>query len=218
MKVQMMDPAESTVFIVDDEPAIRKSLALLIQSVGLAAQAFGSADEFLASYDPRRPGCLILDVRMPRMSGLELQRALADRQVQIPIIIITGHGDMSVAVRGMRMGAVDVMEKPFNHQVLLDRVQEAIALDRKQREMRTQHESVRERLARLTPREREVMDLIVAGKSNKEAAAALGVSPKTVEVHRAHVMDKLQVSALAEMVEMVTRVRLADVSVNSPSR
>ena len=194
--------AEPTVFVVDDDPAMRNSLRWLIESVGLAVAAFATAEEFLERYDPSRHGCLVLDVRMPGMSGLDLQDALAQRRIDIPTIVITGHAEVAMAVRAVKAGAVDFIPKPFSDQLLLDRIRQALEQDRLDREARALETDVARRVSRLTQREGEVMNLIVAGKANKEVAAELGLSPKTVEVHRAHVMEKMQVASLADLVRI----------------
>jgi len=191
-----------TVFVVDDDPAIRESLRWLIESVGLSVKIFATAQEFLEGYDPSSAGCLVLDIRMPGMSGLDLQNELAARKVNIPILIITGHAEVPVAVSAMKAGALDFIEKPFSDQLLLDRIRRAIEKDAEFRRAHSQRAKVAARLAALTPREREVMDLVIAGKANKVIASELGLSPKTVEVHRAHVMKKMQVDSLADLVRV----------------
>jgi two-component system response regulator FixJ len=193
---------EPTVFVVDDDPAMQRSLRWLIESVGLRVTTYGTAEQFLAEYDRRRPGCLVLDVRMPGMSGLDLQDELARRDVSIPTIVLTGHAEVAMAVRAVKAGAVDFLEKPFSHQQLLDRIRQAVELDRQAREASSRRAGVLERVRHLTTREREVMELVVAGKANKEIAAELGLSPKTVEVHRAHVMEKMNVESLAELIRV----------------
>ena len=199
--------AEATVFVVDDDPAVRESLEYLIESVGLNVASYATAQGFLDAFDPSKPGCLVLDVRMPGISGLDLLDALAERKALLPVIIITGHADVPMAVRAMKTGAVDFIEKPFNDQVLLDRVQRAIDEDSKTRVERSQAESIAAKRATLTPRELEVMDLVVAGHSNKDIAAKLGLSQKTVEAHRAHVMQKMQADSLAELVRQSVSVK-----------
>jgi FixJ family two-component response regulator len=191
-----------TVFVVDDDPAIRESLRWLIESVGLNVKIFATAQEFLEGYDPSSAGCLVLDIRMPGMSGLDLQNELAARKANIPILIITGHAEVPVAVRAMKAGALDFIEKPFSDQLLLDRIRRAIEKDAEFRRVNSQRAEVAARLAGLTPREREVMDLVIAGKANKVIASELGLSPKTVEVHRAHVMKKMRVDSLADLVRV----------------
>ncbi len=197
-----MPPPEGTVFVVDDDAAMRDSLRWLIESVGLRVEAFATADDFLARHDPERPGCLVLDVRMPGMSGLELQDELARLDVRLPAIVITGHADVPMAVRAVKGGALDFLQKPFSDQVLLDRIRQALDLDRRRRRAAAQRRDALRRRELLTAREREVMDRIVAGKSNRVIAAELGLSPKTVEVHRAHVMEKMQVATLAELIRL----------------
>jgi len=197
-----MPPPEPTVFVVDDDRAMRESLSWLLDSVGLRVRSYATAADFLAEHDPAQPGCLVLDVRMPGMSGLDLQAELARRGVELPTIVITGHAEVSMAVRAVKAGAIDFIEKPFSDQLLLDRVRQALEIDLEAREARRRREDARRRLATLTAREREVLNLVVAGKANKEIASALGVSPKTVEVHRAHVMSKMCVDSLAELIRV----------------
>lgn len=198
-----MTQSEPTVFVVDDDPAVLRGLRLLMKSVKLNVETYLSAQEFLDDYDPAQPGCLLLDLRMPGISGLELQEILRTRSIPIPIIIITGYGEVPAAVQAMRKGAVDFLEKPFNDQVLLDHVQKAIAEDAQIRQQRAEQEAVLARLALLTPREREVMDLVIAGKSNKVIASQLGISPKTVEFHRSHIMKKMKADSVAGLVALV---------------
>ena len=192
-----------TVFVVDDDEAVRNSLRFLLKSVGLATQSYGSASEFLQNYRPQQPGCLVLDVRMPGMSGLELQQQLNVRGAVIPVIFITGHGDIPMAVEAMQHGAFDFLQKPFRDQDLIDRIQRALAKDAKNRSSLREHERIRERFASLTPREREVLDLMTQGKPNKIMAHELGVSQRTVEIHRARVMEKSGAGSLAQLVRMV---------------
>jgi two-component system, LuxR family, response regulator FixJ len=191
------------VFIVDDDEAVRSSLRLLIKSVGLIPSALGSAREFLEHYDPAQPGCLVLDVRMPEMSGLELQEHLNRQGAIIPVIFITGHGDVPMAVEAMQAGAFDFLPKPFRDQDLINRVQRALEKDRANRAVLNERSLIRERLESLTPREREVLDMVSSGKPNKIMAADLGVSQRTVEIHRARVMEKMGASSLAQLVRMV---------------
>lgn len=197
------DKADSTVFIVDDDEAMRESLTWLIESVGLNVETHDSADAFLRSYYPGRPGCVLLDVRMPGMSGLELQEHLRDQQINVPVIIITGHGDVPMAVRAMKAGAIDFIEKPFNDEQLLESIRNALSIDDTRRDEQSFKAEIASRLSHLTPRESEVMDMVTSGKSNKEIANALGVSAKTVEAHRAKVMEKMQAGSLAELVRLV---------------
>ncbi|MDJ0909880.1 MAG: response regulator transcription factor [Woeseiaceae bacterium] len=192
----------STVFIVDDDPAIRFAMQALMDSVNLPHEIFGSGDEFLETFTVQRPGCLVLDIRMPGLGGLELQQELLNRDITLPIIFITGHGDVPMAVEAMQKGAVDFIQKPFRDQDLLDRIGEALKTDKERREKRQKHAEVAERVARLTNREREVFDLVVTGKPNKVIAYELGVSQRTVEIHRARVMEKMQARSLADLVKM----------------
>lgn len=194
--------SEPTVHVVDDEPAIRDSLAMLLRSVGLATRTFPSAGAFLEAFGPQTDGCLVADVRMPGMSGLELQEALAARGSTLPVIIITGHGDVAMAVRAMKAGAADFIEKPFNEQLLLDAVHRALASRRPSAAQGPGRAELEARVATLTPREREVMLLVAEGRANKVVATRLGLSTRTVEVHRAKVMEKMQARSLAELVRM----------------
>ena len=191
------------VFIVDDDEPVRNSLRLLIKSIGLATTVLGSAQEFLTSYDPLQPGCLLLDVRMPGMSGLELQQQLNLRGVVIPVIFLTGHGDIPMAVEAMQHGAFDFLQKPFRDQDLIDRVQRALEKDRANRAELAERGRIRDRRDSLTSREREVLALVTRGKANKVMAADLGLSQRTVEIHRARVMEKMGASSLAQLVRMV---------------
>jgi two-component system response regulator FixJ len=198
------------VFIVDDDEAVRNSLRLLVKSVGLSATALVSAQEFLASYDPLQPGCLVLDVRMPGMSGLELQQQLNLRGAVIPVIFITGHGDVPMAVEAMQQGAFDFLQKPFRDQDLMDRIQRALEMDRANRAELGERSRIREQYETLTPREREVLALVTSGKANKVMAADLGLSQRTIEIHRARVMDKMGASSLAHLVRMVLDLEESD--------
>src|SRR5579884_2161133 len=191
------------VFVVDDDEAVRSSLRLLLKSVGLVPNALGSAREFLDKYDPAQPGCLVLDVRMPEMSGLELQEQLNRQGAVIPVIFITGHGDVPMAVEAMQAGAFDFLQKPFKDEDLIERVRRALAKDAKARTALEEHKSIRIRLQSLTAREREVLALMAKGKPNKVMAHELGVSQRTIEIHRARVMEKSEASSLAELVRMV---------------
>ena len=200
-----MSNVEPTVFIVDDDDEVRDSLEDLVDSVGLKAEIFASAQEFLAAYDPLRAGCLVLDIRMPGMSGLELQQKLGERQAVLPIIFITGHGDIPMAVEAMRRGAVDFIQKPFRDQDLLDRINSALAQGVGRREDMEEQRVIEERIHSLTRRERQVMEMVVEGKANKVIAIDLGLSQRTVEVHRANVMEKMRAKTLADLVRMVSR-------------
>ena len=199
--------APACVFVVDDDAAVRESLSLLITSMMLPVQTYASAQEFLEQYAAGAGGCLILDIRMPGMSGLELQDELKTRGITLPVIFITGHGDIAMAVRAMKSGAIDFLEKPFNDQQLLERINQAMALDRVNRETRDELAGIAERVALLTPRETEVLERVVDGQANKVIAIDLGLSERTVEIHRAKVMAKTGAGSLAELVAMVTRLK-----------
>jgi two-component system response regulator FixJ len=199
-----MAVSEPTVFIVDDDDAVRHFLSGLIESIELRVEAFASARDFLEAYEPGRPGCLVLDVRMPGMSGLELQRELVDQAIDLPVIILTGHGNVQLAVHAMKAGAIDFVEKPFDNELLLDRIQRAVAENVRVGSERIKRIEIAERIQLLTPREREVLDLVVAGQTNKGVARHLGISEKTVEVHRANVVRKMQAKSLADLVKMAT--------------
>lgn len=193
---------EQYIYIVDDDEALRDSLVWLLESSGQRVRAFESAEEFLAAYQPAMTGCLVLDVRMPGMSGIELQERLTLQRIRVPIIFITGHGDVQMAVRAVQAGAFDFIEKPFNDQDLLDRIQRAISFDSERRARDSQRSRLSALFASLTTREREVMDLVVEGMSNKAVANSLGLSAKTVEVHRAKVMEKMHARSLSDLVKM----------------
>jgi RNA polymerase sigma factor (sigma-70 family) len=201
--------SNGTVFVVDDDHAVRKSLDMLFASVEMPVRTFGDAREFLAHYSDDQPGCLVLDVRIPGMSGLELQRHLKEQGVAIPIIIITGHGDVPIAVRAMKDGALEFLEKPFSKQLLLEHVRSALQRDAERRRDSQRQAEIHERMASLTDRERQVMELVVTGKLSKQIAADLGISKKTVDVHRARVMQKMQVASLPELVELAILGRAA---------
>lgn len=194
--------SKPTVFIVDDDQAVARSLRWLIETVRLSVETFASAQAFFDDYDSSKPGCLVLDVRMPGISGLELQERLAARRINVPIIFITGHGDVQMAVRALQTGAFDFVEKPFNDQDLLDRIQKAIAFDAERRGKEAQRAQLQALFASLTPREREVLDLVVEGLSNKAIANTLGLSAKTVEVHRAKVMEKMHARSISDLVKL----------------
>lgn len=199
---------EATVFVVDDDPLVREYLHTVAASIGLVAETYENGQDFLAAYDPTRPGCLLADVRMPGVSGLELQRALTARGVPIPTIIMTGYGEVSLAVEAMKGGAVDFLEKPFSSvQVLIDGIQKALAVDRELRERRNEDAAIAARLARLTSRQRQVLDGMVAGKPSKAIGAELGISPKTVDVHRSRIMRVMQADSLPDLLRRVLRLR-----------
>lgn len=193
---------EAVVYVVDDDPAVLEAIALSLQLAGLRTECYPSAEAFLAAWRPERAGCLLLDVRMPGMSGLELQQVLAARRIRLPVIFITAHGSIPMSVQAMKAGAVDFLEKPFTRQALLSRVQEALALDARNRDQRAEQRAIQARFGRLTTREQQVLALIAAGQSNKEIAQRLGLSPRTVETHRAHLMEKMQAESLPELVAM----------------
>jgi len=199
----------ATVFVVDDNVGVRKSLRALLESAGLAVETYASGEEFLAAYDPERPGCLVLDVRLRHSSGLDLQDDLRRRKAVLPIIILTGHGNVPTSVRALKAGAVDFLQKPVPPKLLLERIRAALASDRQARAVTTERAVVMQRLAYLTPREREVMELLIAGKTSKEIAAALRVSVRTVEGHRRMVFSKMHVSSAAQLVRTVLGVREA---------
>jgi FixJ family two-component response regulator len=195
-----------TVFIVDDDAAVLKGLARLLRSARLDVLAFGSPQEFLERHDPRAPGCLVLDLAMPGLNGLELQAALAKKGSTIPIIFLTGHGDIPTSVQAMKNGALDFLTKPVNDADLLKAVHTAIKKDRDARQARAELDDIQARLDSLTPREREVLTHVVAGHLNKQTAADLGTVEKTIKIHRARVMEKMKVESLAELVRLAERV------------
>jgi RNA polymerase sigma factor (sigma-70 family) len=190
---------KTLVYLVDDDFSIRDSLSLLLESTGQSVRCFDSADAFLEGFDPEQAGCLVLDVRMPNMTGLELQEYLAHKDVTIPIIFISGHADVPDSSRAFRAGAVDYMEKPFDPDVLISRIREAIKKDQETRVNMAEKRKLTKRLSLLTPREREVMILVVKGLSNKEVARHLDISNRTIDVHRAKIMDKMEAEDLAEL-------------------
>ena len=195
------------VMVVDDDSGVRNAMRILLKSVGLEAALYPSAQEFLAAYQPSQPGCLVLDIRMPGMSGLELQQQLNLRGAVIPVIFMTGHGDIPMAVEAMQHGAFDFLQKPFRDQDLLDRIQKAIAKDAQSRASLGEHARIRTHLETLTAREREVLDLMTQGKQNKAIAQDLGVSPRTIEIHRARVMEKMNAQSVAELVRMMLDIQ-----------
>lgn len=201
-----MTAADAMVFVVDDDVGMRESLKSLIRSVGLRVETFASAQDFLRSTRPEVPGCLVLDVRLPGLSGLDLQKRMAEVELEIPIVFISGHGDIPMSVRAMKAGAIEFLTKPFRDQDLLDAVQQAIERDRNAREQRAEIAELRSRYRRLTPREREVMALVATGLLNKQIAGELGTSEASVKVHRQHVMEKMQAGSLAALVRMADRV------------
>lgn len=197
-----MPTDDNVVFIVDDDAAVRDSLAVLLSTAGLKVESYCSGAEFLDAWNPAQAGCLVLDIRMPGMSGLELLEELTSSRARIPVVIITGHGDVKIAVKAMKLGAVDFIEKPFNYEVIIGSVTDALRREEQDRTRDIQLSSYLERLALLTERERQIYDYLVQGDPNKVIAARLEISPRTVEIHRAHVMEKLQVRNLSQLVKM----------------
>lgn len=197
-----------TVYIVDDDAVVRDALKLLMESVGLQVAAFASAQEYLDQFDADQAGCLIVDVRMPGISGLDLQARLAAERIHPPVIIITGHGDVPMAVRAVQAGAVDFLEKPFNNQAMLDSVHHAIEMDAKRRGESSRLQEIEERYDSLTPREKEVLQLVIEGKRNKNIAFDLDISQSTVEVHRSRVMEKMQARTLSDLMRMTMAMDL----------
>ena len=194
--------AEHTVFVVDDDADVRDSIRVLLESGGLKVQVFSSAKAFLAEAASAR-GCLITDIRMPEMTGLEMQEELSRRRIALPVIVITGHADVPLAVRAMKAGAVDFIEKPFDDEQMLAGVRRALEVGRKSRSRTAESEAARGLLGQLTPREKAVLDKLVTARSNKVAAHELGISPRTVEIHRAHIMDKTKAANLSDLVRLV---------------
>ena len=197
-----------TVFVVDDEESVRKGLARLLRSAGFSAVTFGSPCEFLDVCDPGVPGCLVLDVAMPGLNGLELQQALTNKGVGLPIIFLTGRADIPMTVQAMKQGAADFLTKPVNDETLLATIRNAIERDRLRREAQVHRDAIEQRLATLTARQREVLALVIAGKLNKQIASALGTVEKTVKIHRGEVMRKMGVQSVAELVRLTERVGL----------
>jgi FixJ family two-component response regulator len=196
--------SRSTVFVVDDDPGILNSLTWLLESVRLQVETYDSAQRFLDAYDPEQPGCLLLDLRMPGMGGFELQQLLAARGIPLPVIFVTGHGDVPGAVRALKLGAFDFFEKPFNDHELLGRVHEALAFDADSRAERTRKALVQDRVASLTPRQRGILDLVVSGATSKDIAQRLGLSLSTVEGHRIKILQRMHAKGVADLVRMIT--------------
>lgn len=198
-----MNPSEPVAFIVDDDEAVRDSLGLLLKAAGIGSRSYDSAEAFLDAFDPREYGCLVLDIRMPGMGGLELQTVLQQRNVALPIVFITAHGDVPMAVEAVRQGAVDFIQKPFDDEALVEKVSGALTSSARQHEEELERNDIRRRVDSLTARERQVMTQVVRGKANKVIASDLGVSQRTVEIHRSRVMEKMQAASLAQLVRMV---------------
>jgi RNA polymerase sigma factor (sigma-70 family) len=203
-----MSEPEPIVFVVDDDPSVQRAIKRLIGSVGLRVELFGSAQDFLARKNPDVPSCLVLDIRLPGMSGLDFQRQLADANLHIPIVFVTAHGDIPMTVRAMKAGAVEFLTKPFRDQDLLDAIQLALEKDRERRRIEVEMAPLRERFESLSPREREVVELVVSGMLNKQIAAQLGTAENTVKVHRSRAMEKMRADSLPDLVKMIHRLQI----------
>lgn len=202
-----MSESEATIFVVDDDPGVRQSLEMLIRAIGQSVETYASAGEFLDAYTSERPGCLVLDLRMPGMSGLELQEELGSRGSNLPVIFITAHGDVPTAVDAVKGGAIDFIQKPFRDQDLIEKIELALEQNERALEDSAERGDVQARVASLTSRERQVMDIVVDGKTNKSMATELRLSERTVEIHRARVMSKMGAESLADLVKMALRAR-----------
>ena len=213
-----MTPEHSTVLVVDDDASVREALSDLFQSVGLMVEVYASAQDFLKNERPEGPGCLVLDVRLPGKSGLDFQQELSAANINLPIVFLTGHGDIPMSVRAMKAGAVEFLTKPFREQDLLDAVQTAIERDRVNREDQKLVTMLRQRFASLTPREQSILALVVAGRRNKQIAFEIGTSEVTVKVHRTNLMRKLQASSLADLIMMATKLGIPEGSTAILSR
>jgi RNA polymerase sigma factor (sigma-70 family) len=198
-----VNQAQPIAFVVDDDEAVRDSLRLLLKAAGVTSRCYDSAEAFLTDFRPDEYGCLVLDIRMPGMSGLELQEVLHERNVALPIVFITAHGDVPMAVEAVRRGAVDFIQKPFDDEILVEKVADALSSSERQHEEKLERNEIRRRVDSLTAREHQVMTQVVQGKANKVIASDLGVSQRTVEIHRSRVMEKMQAASLAQLVRMV---------------
>ena len=205
----MKSAALRTVFIIDDDRGMREAIKDLVESVGLRAESFANGQEFLCSKGASGPSCLVLDVRLPQMNGLDFQRQLAETGMQIPIIFVTAHGDVPMSVRALKSGAVEFLTKPFRDQDLLDAIHQALQRDRAERDRQAEIHDLQERYGALTAREREVMTLVVTGMLNKQIASEIGASEATVKIHRGHVMQKMQVGSVVELVRMADKLNLS---------
>jgi two-component system, LuxR family, response regulator FixJ len=197
-----MTHEDGTVFLIDDDAGVRDSLSLLLSLKNISTQPFASADSFLESYTPERSGCVLTDLRMPGMTGLELQTAMRERRIELPIVVFTAHGDVATARAALKNGAFDFLEKPVDEEMLLDVLRNALRVDRERRSAATERSTSGQRRDRLTEREREILKLLTVGHSNREIAAQLGISPRTVEVHKARIMEKLECRSLAELIRV----------------
>ena len=197
-----MTHEDGTVFLIDDDAGVRDSLSLLLSLKNISTQPFASADSFLETYTPERSGCVLTDLRMPGMTGLELQTAMRDRHIELPIVVFTAHGDVATARAALKNGAFDFLEKPVDEEMLLDVLRNALRVDRERRSAATERSTSGQRRDRLTEREREILKLLTVGHSNREIAAQLGISPRTVEVHKARIMEKLECRSLAELIRV----------------
>jgi len=205
-----MTTAEPIVFVVDDNDAFRDTLSLLFETVNIKVKTYPSAKEFLNDYNPDQRGCLVLDIRMPEMSGLELQKKLNELQCRLPIIIITGHADVAIAIEAMKMGAFDFIQKPFRDQTLIDSVNKAVEENEKTWQQLIKTADIQERLNSLTPREHQVLEGIIAGKTNKVIAKEMGLSPKTTDFHRCNIMEKMGVNSAVQLTKMVIKATLTE--------
>jgi len=197
-----MNEQQGTVFLIDDDPGARDALTLLLSLKGMSTQPFATADTFIQAYQPERAGCVLTDLRMPGMTGLELQAALAERHIDVPLVVLTAHGDVATARAALKNGAFDFLEKPVDDDLLVEVLRNALRVDRERRTASSSRSAADTRLERLTAREREILTLLAAGHQNREIAAQLSISPRTVEVHKARIMEKLQCHSLAELIRM----------------